>query len=276
MKLFTVDFEPWFAPKHLRGFDKLEWDKCQLYLEKPTDALLSLLDEHKVKAIFFILGYVADRSPHLIEKIVSRGHEIATHGYAHKFVSRQTADEFAKDIEFSLLALRKIGIENVKGYRAPSFSVNEKTPWAFDILKDFGIEYTSMIYPTNLNLEYGALNSERGIYSHSNGVMEIPMNSFKFGKMYIPCSGGAYFRFCYYKIFELMAKKSYQQSGHYVFYIHPWELDTEHPVIETDKLTKIRHYYNISSVYSKLNKFISNVRFDNYNELYAKARSRSK
>lgn len=270
MKIFTVDFEDWFAPRNLPGFNKLNWDNCKLFIEKPADTILNILDEFNVKGIFFILGYIAERSPKLISKIAERGHEIASHGYSHKMIYEMSPQEFSEDIEKSLQILHKLGFDKIKGYRAPSFSITSQSYWALDILRNFGFEYSSSIYPTNLRKEYGIAGAEREIFKHENGLYEMPMNSAKFGKYLLPCSGGAYFRFYNYNFFRNLALRSLKETGHYVFYIHPWELAPEHPVVKTNLSGKLRHYYNISKVEHKLRELLSAMKFDNYTDMYGK------
>ncbi len=261
MNTLTIDLEDWFAPKNMPGFEKLDWDKCDIRIEEPTKYILERLKTKSISAVFFVLGYIADRKPDLIKRISDYGHEIASHGYSHTQITKQNEIQFEQDMEMSLEALAKIGFTNVQGYRAPSFSITKDTLWALDTLKKFGIKYSSSIYPTNLRKEYGIGDSNREIFRHDNGIIELPMNSVKLGGKLIPCSGGAYFRFYPYPLFRKLKQISDRQTAHYVFYLHPWELDIGQPKIDTNLTSSIRHYYNIKNVSKKLELLVSEFEF---------------
>lgn len=261
MNAITIDFEDWFAPKNMPGFDKLNWADCDIRIEEPTKYLLELLKSKSITAVFFVLGYIADKKPDLIKLIGDYGHEIASHGYSHTQITKQSEKEFEQDIEMSLDALSKIGFTNIQGYRAPSFSITKDTLWAIDILKKYGIQYSSSIYPTNLRKEYGIAEINREIFRHENGIIELPMNSAKIGGRLIPCSGGAYFRFYPYPLFRKLKQISDRQTNHYIFYLHPWELDAGQPLVDTNITSRIRHYYNIKNVSTKLERLVSDLDF---------------
>lgn len=266
MNLFSVDLEDWYSPRTIKGFASLDWESCESYIQKPTNTLLELLDKHSIKAVFFVLGYVAARHPDLIRRIADSGHEIASHGYSHFLLTKLNEQEFSDDIEKSLEVLAKIGIRSVRGYRAPSFSIIESTLFAIDILKKFGFQYSSSIYPTNLHPEYGLKDFGTEIFRYENGLIEIPLNKVNLFGTQIPCSGGAYLRFFPYSSFKMMARQSIEQSNHYMFYIHPWELAIDQPRIKSNFLGRIRHYYNIGSVQSKLERLLNDIQFDNFPE----------
>lgn len=269
--LFTIDFEPWFSPRNLSGFDSIDWNQAHINLDEPTDYILNLLSRRNIKAVFFVLAYIAEKAPELITRIAAEGHEIASHGFWHYQINKISKSEFQKDIYDSFNLLSKF-TSNLRIYRAPSFSITKDSLWALDILKNAGFVYSSSIYPTNMHSEYGLSNIPRKVFKHNNGLIEIPLNSFEFGKFLIPCSGGAYFRFYPYNLFKFLAKKSIAQTKQFVFYIHPWEFDLKHPKVNTGYKNYIRHYYNIKSVRSKLEKLTLDFEFLDFNRFieYAK------
>ena len=261
MNTITIDFEDWFLPKALSNSISLNYSSKNIRVEEPTKYLLELFKSKSIFAVFFVLGCIAEQKPDLIKMISDYGHEIASHGYSHTQITKQSEKEFERDIEMSLDTLAKIGFSNIEGYRAPAFSITKDTLWAIDILKKFGIQYSSSIYPTNLHKEYGISDINREIFKHDNGIIEIPMNSARIANQLIPCSGGAYFRFYPYRLFQKLKQISDSQTNHFVFYIHPWELDKEPPKIEGTLANRIRHRYNIQNVRQRMERIVSEFEF---------------
>ncbi|MGE5480565.1 MAG: DUF3473 domain-containing protein [Chloroflexota bacterium] len=265
MNLFTIDLEDWFCLHNIPGFAGLDWDSCKLRLADPTRRLLEILKKREVKAIFFVLGYIADRAPDLIREIADEGHEIASHGYEHRLLFTQSEAEFEHDVSRSLESLARIGFTRVRGYRAPHFTMNERTPWGPPILSKLGFEYSSSLYPTNMNWEYGAKGDRREIFRYECGLLEIPLCAAKILNFLLPCSGGAYFRFAPYPFFKKLAEISSRQSNHYAFYIHPWELDPGQPRINTSLMGTVKHYYNLGATEIKLSQLIEDISFAKIN-----------
>ncbi|MBM2816490.1 MAG: polysaccharide deacetylase and domain protein [Ignavibacteria bacterium] len=257
----TIDLEDWFCPSNIRELAELDWDNFEIRVETPVLLLLDLLEEYNYKATFFVLGFIAQKKPDLIREINTRGHEIASHGYAHRMITKQTQYEFEEDLKKSLDILEGITSVKVKGYRAPVFTITNSTLWALDILLKNGIEYDSSIYPFNLHPDYGIKNSQKRIYRHENGIIEVPLSVASILGLSIPCSGGAYFRFYPYHISEYLLRKAHSQNGHTLFYIHPWEIDSGRPKIEMGIINKIRMNYNVSNTLNKLEKLFKKIEF---------------
>lgn len=264
MKLISIDLEDWYSTRVLSSFSGLDWDSSIPLVEQSTDRLLLLFKKYDIQACFFSLGYIAVRHPDLIRRIADHGHEIASHGFNHEHLASLNRQTFAEDIEKSLDAFAKLGFHNIRGYRAPSFSFTNETLWAPDILRKFGFLFSSSVYPTNVHPDYGLTDFGYEVFRYDNGLLEIPMNSAKFGKRLIPCSGGAYLRFFPFPLFKYLIARASHLSSHYMFYLHPWELSPEQPKINGSALQKIRHYYNINKVEYKLEQLLSSFRFDDF------------
>lgn len=258
---FTVDLEDWFCSHNLKSFIAYEdWDKMESRVEANTEALLNLLARKKVTATFFVLGWIATRYPQLIEAIYKEGHEIASHGYAHRQITFQTPEEFESDIVRCNVTLNAIVGEKPKGYRAPAFSITKDTLWALDILKKNGFTYDSSIYPFSFHPDYGYSSTKLTI--HQNGqLIEVPLSCATFYHRRIPCSGGAYLRFYPYRLFRSLAKRVVDQNRPFIFYIHPWELDKNPPKIRLPMLTSVRHYYNYAPTLKKIGQLVEEFEF---------------
>ncbi|QTA84823.1 XrtA system polysaccharide deacetylase [Desulfonema magnum] len=252
--LITIDVEDWFQVENFKPWIPFSsWSSHELRVEKNTYHLLDLLDHRR--ATFFILGWLAERLPHLVREIHDRGHEVASHGYYHHLCNRQSYTALRKDLTDSKKRLEDMIGEPVIGYRAPSFSINE------DILKI--IEASGYCYDSSFNSfamhgRYGHVdlsgNSKKGIaVKISDDFDEIPISNFKIRKRVFPIGGGGYFRVIPFPFFKLGVRRVLQQDHAYVFYMHPWEIDTEQPrVNEASLLYKFRHYVNLKKTPLKL------------------------
>lgn len=271
--IFTIDTEDWF---HANYEDNLFANNKEIIstVEQNTEVYLNLFQEFDAKATFFVLGHVAENHPNLIKKILKSGHEIASHGYGHQLVYKQTSEEFREDIHKSKCILEDIIGTEVKGYRAPSWSITNNSLWALDILIEEGFQYDSSIFPTK-NFLYGIPDAPRFINNPViNGVqkdiIEVPPSTLKF-IMNIPFSGGFYFRAAPRWIIKAFTKILNIQSNETIFYLHPREIDAEQPRLNLSKRDAFIHYYGIHSCKSKLKFLLKSFDFTSIDD-YLKRR----
>lgn len=266
----TIDVEDYFqvsafAPHIARS----EWNTRECRVERNIDCILEMLALRDTKATFFTLGWIAERYPHLVRKIVREGHELASHGYGHERASDQTAMAFFADIQLAKIVLEDVtGIE-VNGYRAPSFSIGSSNLWAFDCLVQAGYRYSSSIYPIRHD-HYGMPESPRFAYEIRPGLLEIPITTLRVLSRNLPSSGGGYFRLFPYFLSRWMLNRV---NGHDreagVFYFHPWEIDTGQPRIDgISRKTRFRHYVNIDRMQGRLNQLLCDFQWGRMDEIF--------
>lgn len=275
----TIDVEDYF---HVSAFEKISppqtWAGRECRVESNTDLILNILDEHKVKATFFILGWVAERYPLLAKKIAQQGHEIACHGYLHQRVSLQGRETYRNDIRKAKGILEdQIGTA-VNGYRAPSYSITQETSWAFEELIDAGFKYDSSIFPMKHDF-YGipdwprfssyAVKTEKGWQPADAKlpdrlfIYELPITTLRLGEKNLPIAGGGYFRLLPYSITKWGLKRINQQDQQpFVFYLHPWEFDPQQPrMAGASAKSKFRHYLNLGKTESRFRRLLDDFRF---------------
>jgi polysaccharide deacetylase family protein (PEP-CTERM system associated) len=270
----TVDVEDYFQVSAFEPYiSKTQWDSIPHRVENNTNQILDLFSDKQIKATFFTLGWVAERYPSLVKRIVNDGHELACHGYEHIRVTEQTPDEFRKDIAKTKKILEDIAGQEVKGYRAASYSIGAKNLWALDILMQEGFKYSSSIYPVKHDL-YGMPDAPRFIYEPiaEDDFKEIPITSLRFFDKNYPCGGGGFFRLYPYFLskwaFNRINYKE-QQSG--IFYFHPWEIDPEQPKQEGLAFkTKFRHYLNLHKMESRIKNLIRDFEWDTMAAIFLK------
>lgn len=262
--MLTIDVEDWYMDT-----DISLWPMYEDRIVKSTNRILELLDLSNTKATFFILGYVAEHFPELIEKIKQNGHEIASHGYSHKSILSQTPEEFEEDLSKSIKILENITGEKITGYRACQFSITRETSFALDILKKYGIKYDSSVFPIKTHL-YGVPDAPLLPYYISSkdiikdctekDLLEIPLSVYKVPILQknIPVAGGFYFRFFPYWFISYALRSLNKQEKSFIFYIHPWELDHGQP---KEEMLKWYHYYNLSKTDKKFEKLLSDFKF---------------
>lgn len=268
--VMTVDVEDYFHVSAFDGvFNQSDWDSLPQRVEKNTRQLLNLFEEKNVKSTFFVLGWVAERFPNLIKEIVAQGHELASHGYWHKRATHMSPEEFREDVYRSQQVLQDASGVALKGYRAPSFSINETNEWAYQILKDLGFEYSSSTYPIKHDL-YGVPHWPRFAYERKEGILEIPVPTVKNGNDNVGIGGGGYFRlFPYWLSKKRINKFLNQETEPYSFYFHPWEIDPEQPrVKEASAKSKIRHYINLSRMQPKLARLLDDFEWSTMEDVY--------
>jgi len=264
----SFDVEDWFQVENMKDvIDPGDWGGCDLRVADSTRKVLNILDEYRTRATFFILGWVAERCPDLVREIGGRGHEIASHGYGHELIYRQTPGSFRRDIEKSLEILQGITKEEVRGYRAPSFSLTPESAWAADVLKDFGFFYDSSVFPTSLHNRYGFNGVSRFPYRFPNGLIELPLSTVRLCGVNLPVAGGGYFRLMPYALFRQLCGKLNGEGKQTFFYLHPWELDPGQPRVAIKGNYRFRHYVNLRKTEKRLRKLLSDFRFAPFGEL---------
>ena len=268
----TVDVEDYFQVQAFADvIPRAAWEEMPRRVEANTDRLLALFDRHGARGTFFTLGWVAERHPALIRRIVAGGHELASHGYWHQRVDSQTAEEFRADIVRAKAVLEDAGGVAVLGYRAPTFSVGPRTPWAFDILAGAGHRYSSSVYPVRHDL-YGIPDAPRFAYRHAgSALLEIPMTTLQIGSYNLPCSGGGYFRLLPYRLYRAALRRCNAAQGTPgVFYTHPWEIDAEQPRVATpSRLSRFRHYNNLDRTVPRLERLLADFTWERIDRIYA-------
>ncbi len=268
----TVDVEDYFQVSAFESYiSKNQWDKLPQRVEQNTNRVLDIFAKHEVKATFFTLGWVAERYPDLVKRIVKEGHELACHGYEHIRVTQQTPEQFRADISKTKKILENLGGCEVKGYRAASYSINKTNLWALDILQEEGFKYSSSIYPVKHDL-YGIPDAPRFMYESISGsnFKEIPITTLRFGGKNIPCGGGGFFRFYPY-IFSKWAfnRVNNQENQAGLFYFHPWEIDPEQPKQDDLSLkTQFRHYLNLNRMENRLEQLLSDFEWDTMENVF--------
>lgn len=268
----TIDVEEHFQ---IHAFETVvnrsAWDNYPSRVVINTQRVLQLLAEHNVRATFFVLGWVADRHPELINMIAANNHEIATHGYWHELVYRQAPGEFAADLRQSMDAIgRALNGSRPVGYRAPAFSITRQSLWALDVLRDHGIVYDSSIFPLVAHDRYGINNADRFANKVYGGLWEFPVSTIRLGKQNWPVAGGGYFR-----LFPLwitrQAIRHLNTSGHpAVIYLHPWEFDPDQPRMPNAPMfSRFRTYVNIRKTETRLRTLLSEFEFAPMCEVFA-------
>ena len=267
----TVDVEDWFQVQAFAGIIAREaWETLPRRVEANTDTFLQMFADAGVKATFFTLGWIADRHPDLVRRIVAEGHELASHGYWHQLADHQTPDVFREDVSHARQVLQDVGGVPVRGYRAPTFSINTRNPWAFDILADEGYSYSSSLFPIKHDL-YGVPDAPRFAHRVSGGrLMEIPMTTVRAGGRNLPCAGGGYFRLFPYALFRAGLRRFNKQDGASgVFYTHPWEIDAGQPRVSSAPLmSKFRHYVNLSRTKGRIVRLLSDFAWDRMDRVF--------
>lgn len=265
--ILTVDLEEWFVVENLREvIDRGEWEELPARVEQNTREILSLFSDYHVRATFFVLGWVAEKYPKIIKEISIAGHEIGCHSYYHRRVDTLDRDEFRRDTEMAVNAIFKAtGITPV-GYRAPSWSINSNIRWAFEVLAEMGFEYDSSLFPITHDL-YGEPDAPTGTFRMQldNGLAlyEIPASTVKIMGRNFPVGGGGYLRHGPLWFTTWMINRLNTANRPAVLYIHPWEVDRNHPRLDgLNALQKFRQYGSIATLMIKLEKLFR--RFDFY------------
>jgi polysaccharide deacetylase family protein (PEP-CTERM system associated) len=268
----TVDVEDYFQVQAFaHRINRKDWDAFPCRVDMNTNRILDQFDAAAVKATFFTLGWVAERFPTLIRRIVEDGHELASHGWDHTRVDAQDPATFRADVRRTRSLLEDTGGMRVSGYRAATFSIGAREMWAFPILRQEGYLYSSSINPIRHDL-YGMPNAPRVPFQPDvDGVTEIPMTTVRLMGRNWPCSGGGYFRLLpatFYRAGLRRVNRHDRQPG--VFYFHPWEIDPAQPRIANVGWTpRLRHYTNLSRMAGDVDDLLRDFAWDRMDRVYA-------
>jgi polysaccharide deacetylase family protein (PEP-CTERM system associated) len=267
----SVDVEDYFQ---VSAFEKTvprsEWDSIVHRVANNTNTILDRFAENDVKATFFMLGWVAERYPELLRRIVTEGHELASHGYEHIRATEQTPKEFREDVIKTKKLLENLSGEEVKGYRAASYSIGLKNLWAIDELAEAGYRYSSSIYPIKHDL-YGMPHAPRFAFRHEKSqLLEIPITTVMFAGRKLPCGGGGFFRlfpYAYSRWAIHRVNKHDKQSAN--FYFHPWEIDAEQPRFNDAPLrSRFRHYLNLDKMEGRLQRLMQDFAWGRMDQIF--------
>src|SRR5262245_17793427 len=263
---FTIDVEDYFQVSALApGVSRDSWSTREYRVEGNTERLLALLAEHRVRGTFFMLGWVAERSPALVRRIAAGGHEIACHGYSHQLIYSQSETEFREETRRAKHHLEDTLGTAVHGYRAASFSITQQSLWALDVLIDLGFEYDSSVFPIRHD-RYGipgaAAAPGKIIAPSKRTLVEFPMSAANFAGFKLPVSGGGYFRIFPYWLTRAGLKQINTRAQlPFTFYMHPWEIDPGQPRVKVGLLSTFRHYTNLSRCEGRLKRLLTEFSF---------------
>ena len=267
----SIDVEDWFqvsafAPVIARA----DWERLPCRVERNVERLLELLAENQAQATFFTLGWIAERYPQLVRRIVGAGHELASHGYGHLRASEQTREQFRADIRRARALLQDIGQVAVDGYRAPSFSIGAGNLWAFDELAAAGHRYSSSVYPVAHD-HYGMPEAPRFAWRRDSGLLEIPVSTARIAGRNWPVGGGGYFRLAPYALSRWAIRHvNLSDRRPAIFYMHPWEIDPGQPRVRDASIkAKFRHYLNLGRTESRQTRLLSDFRWARVDQAWA-------
>jgi polysaccharide deacetylase family protein (PEP-CTERM system associated) len=267
----TVDVEDYFQVSAFEShFDKAQWQSLPRRVEGNTHRILDLFAAHDVQGTFFMLGWVAERYPELVKKIVREGHEIASHGWEHVRVNTQTPGEFRADIERTRKLLQDISGDPVLGYRAASYSIGTRESWAWEQLAEAGHRYSSSIVPIRHDL-YGIPGAPRFAFEAvADRLLEIPITTVPVAGRNINCGGGGWFRLFPYGFSRWALSRVNNMDGQAgIFYFHPWEIDPEQPRPQGLGIkTRFRHYLNLERTYARLERLLADFRWGRMDEIF--------
>lgn len=263
----TIDVEDYFHVAALApSVAKESWHAREYRVEANVENLLALFAEKGAHATFFILGWVAEKSPQLVRRISEAGHEVASHGYSHDLIYNQTPALFREETLRSKRHLEDLLGRPVRGYRAASFSITPRSLWALDTLIELGFEYDSSVFPIRHD-RYGLpdVDPAPGLLAAPSGrsIVEFPMSVAEWGRIRLPVSGGGYFRIFPYPLTKLGLRRINGAQGRpFVFYLHPWEIDPDQPRVKAGALSTFRHYTNLRVCAARLGRLLQEFRFD--------------
>jgi polysaccharide deacetylase family protein (PEP-CTERM system associated) len=268
----TIDVEDYFQVEAFKGtIGDANWESMPMRVDRNTQRLIEKLSRARVKGTFFVLGWIAERYPHIVRKIHTAGHEIASHGYAHQLAHAQSKAVFRDDVRKAKGILEDICGEKVRGYRAPTFSVRRDNWWAYDVLAEEGYDYSSSLYPVSHDL-YGTPDAPTTpFHPTASRLVEIPLSTIKLGRRNFPCSGGGYFRLLPYAASRWALRTSLEQrQSPLVFYCHPWEFDSRQPDLRAGMKSRFRHYTNIGLMPRRLSRLLRDFSWGRMDQVFAR------
>jgi polysaccharide deacetylase family protein (PEP-CTERM system associated) len=261
LNALSVDVEDWFQ---VGAFEKViareQWDRLSCRVERNCVAILALFDRAEVKATFFVLGWIAERYPDLVRQIAGRGHEVASHGWDHRRVWTMTEAEFAADLERASRAIEAVSGVRPRGYRAPSFSIDARTPWAHRVLGEQGYDYSSSVAPIRHD-HYGWPEAPRFAFRPLGGsdLIELPVTTVTLAGKRMAAGGGGFFRLLPFAFSSwAIDRVNRRDERPAVFYFHPWEIDPDQPRVSKAPLrSRLRHYSRLSAMAGKLESLLA-------------------
>ncbi len=271
----TIDVEDYFQ---VSAFDAVvprdAWETFPSRVVANTSRMLRLFDDHQVKATFFVLGWVAEKFPSLVRAIADGGHELASHGYAHRLVYEQTPDAFRDDLRRSKRVIEDLSGRRVHGYRAPSYSITKQSLWALDVLVEEGFSYDASIFPIRHD-RYGIPDAPRHVHAlerAAGNLTEVPPSTVRIGSMNLPVAGGGYFRLLPYGWTRWgIARINARERKPAIFYLHPWEIDPDQPRLEAGAVSRFRHYRNLDKTEGRLRRLLGDFRFGRLTDVVPEA-----
>jgi polysaccharide deacetylase family protein (PEP-CTERM system associated) len=262
----TVDVEDYFQVSAFeRTVSRDRWDSYGSRVVANTSRLLDLFAESGVRATFFVLGWVAERHADLVRRIAATGHEVASHGYAHRLVYEMTPEEFREDLRRARRVLEDAVGAPILGFRAPSYSITARSSWALDILIEEGYEYDTSIFPIHHD-RYGIPSAPRHpntVARPAGTILEIPASTIRLGTVNVPIAGGGYFRLMPYWWTRWACRRvNRHERRPIVFYLHPWEVDPAQPRLPAAWVSRFRHYQHLEKTAPRLRRLLADFRFD--------------
>jgi len=267
----TVDVEDYFQVAAFEDrISRSDWDRLPCRVDANTHRVLDVFAEHRVKGTFFMLGWVAQRYPELVRRLVAEGHEIASHGYDHTRLNEFDRDQLREDLLRTKGLLEDLAGTAVLGYRAPSYSIGARNLWALDVVQETGHVYSSSIYPIRHDL-YGMPDAPRFPFRlRPDAILEIPVTTLRFAERNFPCGGGGYFRLMPYPLYRWAMRRvndTDRQPG--MFYFHPWEIDPTQPRVEGASLrSRFRHYVNLDTMEARLRRLLGDFQWGRMDEVF--------
>ncbi|MBK7250080.1 MAG: DUF3473 domain-containing protein [Gammaproteobacteria bacterium] len=266
----SVDVEDYF---HVLAFadivDPASWAGRECRIPRNVERLLEIFRAAGVRSTFFTLGWVAERYPEVIRSIVRAGHELASHGYEHRLAFAQSRAEFREDVGRTKKLLEDVSGAEVIGFRAASFSIDERNLWAFDVLQECGYLYSSSVNPIHHD-NYGMLDAPRFAFRiGAGGFLELPMTTVRIGSTNLPAAGGGFFRLAPYAAFRWAVRRVNAEQQPAIFYLHPWEIDPAQPRMQGARLrSRFRHYLNLSRMEARLVQLLHDFSWDSMERVF--------
>ncbi len=268
----TVDVEDYFQVSAFEPYiGREQWEHIPCRVEPNIERILALFDTHRVKATFFTLGWIAQRYPSMLRRIVTQGHELASHGWSHVRANNQLPEQFRQDVIRTKALLEDVSGQRVRGYRAASYSIGAANLWALPILGETGHLYSSSIYPIHHDL-YGMPKAPRFAFhpEHTHGLLEVPVTTVQLMSYKFPCGGGGFFRLLPYRASRWALRRVNKCDGQScVFYFHPWEIDPGQPRQTGINLkTRVRHYLNLNKTEQRLERLLGDFQWGRMDEIF--------
>ena len=276
LNAMTIDVEDYFQVSAFERYVPREaWNGTPTRVEANVDTILGMLDERGIKATFFTLGWIAQRHPQMVKRLIEQGHEVASHGWSHVRVTQQSPDQFREDVVRTKAELEDLTGQQVLGYRAASYSIGRDNLWALDILNETGHRYSSSIFPIRHDL-YGMPEAPRFAYHpHNDEFVEFPVTTVNVAGKNLPCAGGGWFRLVPYAGMRwAMRRVNKVDEQGVVFYFHPWEIDPRQPKIDgLDARTRFRHYLNLDRTQGRLQRLLGDFQWGRMSDLLERMQS---